>query len=94
MAPDEIRWSVRLSKSIEDIKAEAKPDTDALVRHYDWSIRGNYRIGGLRIPLFHVYRFCQKWMLGAMCYGNVFRNVCTNGRDPQADRCRTRLANI
>ena len=34
---------------------------------------------GLRMPLFNVYRFCQDWMLGVMCYGNVCRNVCTNG---------------
>ena len=34
-------------------------NVDANGNYYDWSNRGNYRTGGLRIPLFNVYRFCQ-----------------------------------
>ena len=32
--------------------------------------------------------------LNVRCYGTVCRNVCTKGRDPQADRCRTTLAKV
>ena len=34
-------------------------NVDANGSYYDWSNRGIYRAGGLRIPLFNIYRFCQ-----------------------------------
>ena len=34
-------------------------NVDANGNYYDWPNRGNYRTGGLRIPLFNVYRFRQ-----------------------------------
>ena len=79
--------SLQMPLAIKPAQASRRT-VDANRNYYDWSNRGNYRTGGLRIPLFNVYRFCQ----GVMCYRSVCRNVCTKGRDPQADRRRTKLA--